>query len=65
MGRKSKVMKAKEFAETIGAACAEGIKAGIENPLKLCGFELKPCTKKCIYYNTCVRNPYRYDQRKG
>jgi len=27
---------------------------------KLCGFEYKPCTKKCKYYNTCARNPYRY-----
>ena len=28
-----------------------------------CGFEDKPCTKKCIHYNTCTRNPYRYDQK--
>ena len=31
---------------------------------KQCGFEDKPCGRKCIYYNTCTRNPYRYDQRK-
>ena len=34
---------------------------GAEKP---CGFEDKPCGRKCIYYNTCTRNPYRYDQRK-
>lgn len=32
---------------------------------KQCGFEDKPCGRKCIYYNTCTRNPYRYDQRGG
>lgn len=31
---------------------------------KSCGFEDKPCGRKCIYFNTCTRNPYRYDQRK-
>lgn len=29
-----------------------------------CAFENKPCERKCIFYNTCTRNPYRYDQRK-
>ena len=55
-------MKAKKFAETIGGAIAEGIKEGLEQ--KSCGFEEKPCTRKCIHYNTCTRNPYRYGQRK-
>lgn len=34
---------------------------GAEKP---CGFEEKPCTGECVYFNTCTRNPYRYDQRK-
>lgn len=29
-----------------------------------CAFEERLCTVQCIYYNTCTRNPYRYDQRK-
>ena len=33
--------------------------------VKECGFELKPCVRKCIYYRTCTRNPYRYGEQKG
>lgn len=29
-----------------------------------CAFEERLCTVQCIYYNTCTRNPYRYDQRR-
>lgn len=58
-------MKAKEFAETIGGAIAKGIKKGIENPYKQCGFDnLVPCTRKCIHYHTCTRNPYRYGRKE-
>lgn len=30
---------------------------------KPCGFEDKACNGECIYFNTCTRNPYRYDQK--
>lgn len=33
--------------------------------VKECGFEPKPCVRKCIYYNTCIKNPYRYGEQKG
>lgn len=38
-------------------------KASLEQ--KPCGFEDKPCIRKCIHFNTCTRNPYRYDQKGG
>lgn len=34
-----------------------------EEEKKLCSFDGVPCHKKCIYFNTCTRNPYRYDQK--
>lgn len=35
-----------------------------EQEEKPCGFEEKPCTRKCIHYNTCTRNPYRYGRKE-
>ena len=33
------------------------------NANKRCGFnKYQPCTPKCIYYNTCTRNPYRKEK---
>ncbi len=30
---------------------------------KKCGFEDVSCFRKCIYFMTCTRNPYRYEQK--
>jgi len=51
-------MGAKKHLGVIGRAIAQE-----EAREKPCGFEDKPCERKCIYYNTCTRNPYRYDQK--
>lgn len=57
MGRKGKIQKRLEELN-------DKANEVLEN--KMCGFEWdKPCIRKCIYYNTCTRNPYRYDQRGG
>lgn len=53
MGRQPKVNHERLAAEE---------KASIDRG-KPCGFEDKPCVRKCIYFNTCTRNPYRYDQK--
>ena len=29
-----------------------------------CGFENVRCTRKCIHFNTCTRNPYRYKRKE-
>lgn len=53
-------MKAKKFDETIGTIADELKAESIPLP---CGFEQKLCSRKCIHYHTCTRNPYRYGQK--
>lgn len=47
-----------------GEVVPEGRQVCPKCEVKKCGFEDMDCTRKCIYYNTCTRNPYRYE-RKG
>lgn len=46
-----------------GSIIPEGRQVCPECEEKRCAFEDIPCTRKCIYYKTCVRNPYRYEQK--
>ena len=50
-----------------GEIIPEGRQVCLKCEVKQCGFDnLVPCTRKCIYYNTCTRNPYKYgaDQKE-
>ena len=45
-----------------GEVIPEGRQVCPKHDVKRCSFEEVPCTRKCIDYNTCVKNPYRYGE---
>jgi len=48
-----------------GAVIPEGRQVCPNCEVKKCGFEDVSCTRKCIYFHTCIRNPYIYEIREG